>query len=194
MHQRGTAKRKKQHRDLRIGTGGKKQYQNHKDYHEHGNDTHFFINELRGNIPQGCTQIVVIGCKIRVHLVQGGLTTLVRLRVCKCNAKQCGSIIVMCRRLIQIDGKDAFHRLQILLNLQRLIIGNIGHHHLRGTVGQKLFLHEIKPLRRLGCFRQIFRQPVFHLDPIPGNNGKNAKQCIDQKEQIAFIYNKRTDL
>ena len=72
----------------------------------------------------------------------------------------------MILRVIKLCTCDAFHCFNLLLQLQRMLIGNIGNHDLCRSIGNELLIHYCKTAPCLGAVRKIFRNVIFNINPI----------------------------
>lgn len=71
----------------------------------------------------------------------------------------------------------------------RFLIGDIGHHDLRRAVGGKLLLHQIEGDLCPCGIRQERGEVVFDLDPIAGEGRENEHDDGDEEKQVAAIHN-----
>ena len=183
-----------QHGDLGIGAAGQCQHDHNDDGRHHNDHAHFLVKVSRGIHAHLRVDVGIIPGQLVAHALQGFFADLLVLGAVKGHLKQgrrAAEVVVL---VLKLHFAHAVYLFQLLRKVQRHIIGDVIHHHLRRAVGHKVVVHDRKALPGLGSIRQVGGNVVFHLHPPLGYDAENDGKYIQKKKQIALIHDQRSQL
>ena len=141
--------------------------------------------------------------RIQIHVVagEGGFYRLQRIQagdvffvIGEGDSVEGGEVVIVGVGVVVSDGLDALDLRQPVPEGVGLVLADVGHHDAGGAVGGELAVHDGQGLFGFGIFRQIGGQVVFHLHPVPGEQGKNQQEHGNQINQIPLVHDKRGEL
>jgi RNA polymerase sporulation-specific sigma factor len=79
---------------------------------------------------------------------------------------------------VYTDGGDTLDVLKPGLDVQRSIVGDVGHHDVGRAVGDEVVIHHGQALAGLGGVGQVGRDVVLDLDPARGDGTENQRKYV----------------
>ena len=92
--------------------------------------------------------------------------------------------------VIVSQHNDIIHRLNVIRQLLRLVLINVGHHDFGSAICNEFLFHQIQTLSGLCGTGKESGQIIFHLNPVHGNHRKDNGNAKQQKKQVSSVYNK----
>ena len=136
--------------------------------------------QVRGGIVAdlGIDRGVVAALKLVADLLQGVLGALVPYFRVKADGEQRRRIRVMLVGVVKFNGGDTLDVLKPGLDVQRSIVGDVGHHDVGCAVGDEVVIHHGQALAGLGGVGQVGRDVVLDLDPARGDGTENQRKYV----------------
>ena len=114
------------------------------------------IDQIRPLIAHGGTYIYIINVQFFLYILQCGKCAFVGFRIGKGNIVKSGKIIVVIFGIIKAYHVNIGSFFQVFVYFFRFFQGNVCYHHIRGTVCDKLFIHQLKTDCGLRGIRKVF--------------------------------------
>ena len=169
---------------IRIGIRRQGQHQNHNHRNKSGDHVDFLFDQFRRGVDhRGGKEAVITRQDVlngRKHLQAG----LILLGIIKGNGKEGGSLVIVFGSVVKIDALNTFQPFDGLVKCMGILIRNIGHHEVCRPIGNKLVFHHVQTFPGRGIGRQIGRQVILHLYPVPGKNRKDNRNDNQKKNKV----------
>ena len=190
----GSAEGHHQNRDLGIGAAGECEHRHNDDGGHHNDHAHFLFQIRRGIHAHLRVHIGIVSRQRVAHLLHGLLADVIVLGAVKGHLKQGRGAGVVILLILELYAVHAVHIFDLVGQVQRHIIGDVVHHHLRRAVGDKVVVHHGQALPGLGVIGQIGGDVVFHLHPALGHYAKHNGENVQQEKQVSLIHDQRGQL
>ena len=200
-----------QHGHLGIGPGGEQQHNDDNDGGHRQNDPHLAVQRLRLGVAHvggdggviGLQQLLyrrqaVLGCLVvrlppEGHGDQGVRPLHIVLHGLVGGGGQ-GGLVLPFVRVPEVHRGHPLRVLQPVGQLPGRVIGHVGDDDPGGGIGLHLIFHQGQAPAGLCALRQVLRQVVAHPHPALGEYAGDDGNDIEEKDQIPFVHDKRSQL
>ena len=167
-----------QNRHLGVGAGGQRQHDHNDDGGNDDDDAHLRLQISGGIHAHLRVNVGVVICQRVADVLHGGLGAVVVLLGVKADRVKRRCIGVVIFGGIKFHGIHAVDVLNDLLQVQRGVVADVGHHDARRAVGDEVVVHHGQTLAGFGGVGQVGGDVIFHLDPAGGYRAENQRKYV----------------